>query len=98
MWQKDTPAAKGAGFEDSYSTLLTCRGYLKKNSGTKVLNNGEIMIDDSYTLITDFIQNLYDNLQSDLQVVINSRVYSMNSWEQMDEKRFYLKFQLAVKK
>ena len=97
-FQKNTPAVEGAGFVDNYATLLSCRGYLRKRSGTRVLSEGEVSFQDSFELITDFIQNLYDNLRSDLKVIINSRTYTVDSWEQMEEKRFYLKFQLSVKK
>ena len=97
-FQKNTPVVEGAGFVDSYAMLLSCKGYLRKRSGVRVLSEGEVSFQDSFELITDFIQNLYDNLRSDLKVIINSRTYTVDSWEQMEEKRFYLKFQLSVKK
>ena|SRR5213595_140483 len=87
---------KGAGTSDSYSTLLQCRGYLKKGSGSRVLNNGEVFFDDSFTLITDFIQDLSDNLSSDLKVSIDGILYTVDAWEKIDQKRFYLKFNLSL--
>src|SRR4029078_8106665 len=87
---------KGAGTGNSYSTLLSCRGYLKQQSGTRTLNNGDVEFDTSFTLITDFIQSLFNSIEADLKVLIDGITYTVDAWEKIDQKRFYLKFNLSV--
>lgn len=97
-FKKNTPTAKTTGGSaDSYSTLATTWGFLQKKSGGRNLTVGDLGVDDSYVLIIDHIQDIEDNLRSDLKVTADGRTFAINSWEKVEEKRFYLKFNLSTR-
>lgn len=93
-FRKNTPVAKGAGFEDGYATLVTTRGQLRKKSSYRNLQGGELGFNNQYELIVRYQQTIEDNMRSDLKVLIDSVTYTIAGWEKTGEKRFYLKFDL----
>lgn len=90
----NTPAATGAGSTDSYSTLLQAWGSLKKSNSSRGLSYGESAFDNTYTLIVYYQDSIYNAIRTDLKVDIDSVTYTVTGWEKLQEKRFYLKFNL----
>ena len=98
LFQMNIPAALGAGGKDVYVDLLTTKGYLKKKSGFKNAQFGEISSDNSYDLWIRYQPYLQSHLRIDLRIIINSRVFALESWEQVNEKNFYYRLAVNEKK
>lgn len=94
VFKSNTPATLGAGASDSYSTLLTTRGSLKKLNGSRGLSYGELLESNSYECIVRHQSSLQTNLRMDMKVEIDSRTYTIASYELIEEKRFYYRFVL----
>lgn len=95
VFKKNTPANLGAGAQDSYSTLLTTRGRLRKLSGSRSLSFGILDEHNSWELIVRFQTTLETNLRMDLKVTVGSRTFTISSVEKIGEDRFYYKFILS---
>jgi hypothetical protein len=91
VFNKNTPAQMGAGTVDSYSTLLTTRGSLKKQSGIRGLGFGELLESNSYVMYVRYQQALEDNLRMDMKIEVEGRVFTISSYDKVEEKRFYYK-------
>lgn len=90
----NSPTAAGAGFKDSYSTLLTTRGYLRRKSGSRNLSFGAIQNQTSCELYVRYQTLLENNLRSDVKISVNGKLYTIESWEKVEEKAFYYKFEI----
>jgi hypothetical protein len=95
VFKSNTPTTKGAGSADSYSTLCTTRGRLKKSSSVRTLSAGEMSFDGTYELIVRYQDTIHNAIRNDLKILIDSVTYTIQSWEKMREKRFYLKFTIS---
>ncbi|MBL0268109.1 MAG: head-tail adaptor protein [Chitinophagaceae bacterium] len=95
VFKENTPSNLGAGGADSYSTLLTTRGSLKKLSGSRSLSFGELVESNSYEMITRYQDDIKDNIRMDTKIEIESRTFTINSFEKIGEKRFYYRFVLS---
>lgn len=82
------------GAYDHYTTLLTTRGRLRKSSGSRSLSFGEILNQEQYELICRFQTALV--IRIDMKVGIDGGVYTISSWEKIDERRFYYRFKLNL--
>lgn len=98
VFKANTPTDKGAGGKDSYATVVTTRGNLKKNSGSRGFAFGDLTENNSYTLTVRFETSLESALRMDMKVEIESRTFTIASWEKVGEKRFYYKIQLNEKR
>jgi hypothetical protein len=92
---QNTPIAQGVGGQDSYSVLLTTRGYLKKSSGNRALQFTDISINDSWSLIVRKQNQMVNNLRRDMKWRIDNRTFTIDSWEDIEEEHFYYKFYLT---
>jgi hypothetical protein len=96
VFKSNSPAGTSSlGQTDSYSTLLTTRGRLRKQGGIRNLSAGEFALEGNYDLIVRYTDTLYNAIKPDLKVEIDSGTFTIQSWEKMNEERFYLKFVLA---
>lgn len=95
-FKKNTPSTLGAGAKDSYSTLLTTRGRLRKKSGNRTLSFGSIDEHNQWELIVRFQTALETNLRMDVKIEIGGRTFTINSFEKIGEKNFYYVFNLAA--
>jgi len=91
LFRFNIPEAKGAGFSDTYFDLLTTKGYLKRNHGSRGLALGEVDVKSNYTLWVRYQSYLESHLRNDLHVVIDGKTYTVGDWELVDEKNFYYK-------
>lgn len=94
--QKNTPTGQGAGLVDSYSTYVTTRGYLKKKSGNRGVSFGEILGNDSYTLFVRYQTAIATYLRTDNKVIIDSKTFTVDSFELVDEEKKYYKINLNI--
>lgn len=92
------PATLGAGFSDNYFDLLTTRGYLKKRTGQRSFESGEVLNKGTYELWIRYAAYLESYLRSDIKIVINSREYTIETYEKIDEQNFYFKFIINEKR
>lgn len=82
------------GRSDSYSTLCTVYGWLKKDNSSRGLGFGEVNFNNSYTLVVEYQETINSAIRPDLKVEIDSATYTISGWEKIEEKRYYLKFKL----
>lgn len=94
VFKTNSPTIKGGGRADSYSTLVTTRGRLRKKSSSRGLQAGELGLDNGYELIVRYQSTIESNIRSDIKIVIDSVTYTIAGWEKVEEKNFYLKFDL----
>lgn len=94
----NTQVATGTGgFTDSYSDLLTTKGYLqKKNRGTR-LETGEIVVTNAWELTVRYQSSIESNLSQSMIVEIDSRLFSVSGWEKLNERNFYYVINLYEK-
>lgn len=90
----NTPTAKGAGYVDQYGTLLTTRGRLVANSGSRNLAFGSIADNQSFTLTCRFQTALAAGLRSDTKIVISGVTYTFSSYKLIDQKKHLYEFQI----
>ena len=95
IFKQNTPTALGAGQKDAYTTLLTTRGKLRKKSGNRTLSFGTLEESNSWELIVRFQSLLETNLRLDVKVQIGSRLFTINSFEKVGEKRFFYVINLS---
>jgi len=92
---QNTPVAQGGGNKDAYEVLLTTRGYLKKVGGNRSGGIGDILLDNSWSLIVRKQNALVQALRADLKWRIEDKVYTIQTWEDVNEDHFYYKFTLS---
>jgi len=88
------PLPQGAGFNDNYGVLLTCRGYLRKYNGNRSLSVGEISAESTYKLTIRYQQAVAANLAVSNKFIINNEWYTVSSWTKFDEINQYYEFVL----
>ena len=91
VFKSNTATTLGAGKADSYSTLLTTRGELKKLSGNRSLSFGEMFQTNAFELTVRYDSVLSAALRMDMKIEIEGKTYTINSWEKVGEKKFYFK-------
>lgn len=92
LFEFNYPTDLGAGKADAYYELLTTRGYLKKRSGQRSFETGEVINKQSFELWIRYAAYLESHLRTDLRITINGKVYTIDTWEKIEEKNFYFKF------
>ena len=83
--------ATGGGI-DSYSTLVTTDGRLTQLRKDRGMGFSEVSFSGAYELIVRYQDTIFNAIRTDLKIEVDSVRYTIQSWEKMDEKRFYLKF------
>lgn len=97
VFKQNTPGDLGAGAADSYATLLTTRGALRKQSGNRVLSFGEIAENNRYELFVRVQSALETVLKVNMRIEIGTRVFIVDSFEKVEEKRWYYKITMNEK-
>jgi hypothetical protein len=90
------PSALGSGQVDGYVTLLQTRCRLRKMSGSRGLGFGLIASNDSYEMIVRYQGNIEGSLRMDVKIDIDSKRYTINSWEKIDQIAHLYKFSLNL--
>ena len=99
-FEKNTPinVPGGPGKIDSFEEFLTCFGYLRKNSGVRLLSAGEIAEDNRYTLEVWYQDALYNELYNSsvksLKIIIDNRKFTISSWEKLKMQPMKIQFTL----
>jgi hypothetical protein len=97
-FEQNTPSTKGSGFSDNYTELLNTRGRLRKKKGDRGLTFGQITLDSGYELIVraEVALNtaLSDNPAASLRVVADNRLFTITSFEKVEQKGFFYIFLL----
>lgn len=92
-FEKNTPVDTDSGGQiDSYTELLTTYGHLKKKGGGRSQEEGDVFLNSTYELTCRFQTALDNQLNTSVRAVINNKFFTIHSFEQIDEKRFYYKF------
>lgn len=102
--------AAGGGTTDNYTLLVTTRGELKTNSGSRSGGFNEIGGTTSHTLMVRKQNTLFEELHTpqvreamSLKVTVNEKVgletierrFTIHSWHNVQEDYTYLKFDLT---
>lgn len=95
-FQKNTATTLGAGKADSYATYCTTRGRLRKQNGSRGLSFGEMLQSSSFELLVRYESLLASNLRNDNKVLIDSKLYSISSYELIEEKKRYYKLTINL--
>lgn len=96
VFEDNTLTTQGAGKKDGWATLLTTRGFLKKSSSRRSLDNAEKVFDNSWELITRYETALETGLAAKtVRVLIETIYYTIDSFDKIDEKRSYYSFRLT---
>lgn len=82
------------GLNDNYSLLLTTRGRLRKKSGNRGLDLGLIESKETYELICRYQNALESDLQVDVKILIDGKLFTISSWEKIDEIKHIYRFEL----
>ena len=94
VFKANTPSTLGAGAVDSYATVVTTRGSLRKLNGSRSFGYGELTESGSYEMFTRYQTTLASALRMDMKVEIESRTFTIASFEKVGEKKFYYRFVL----
>lgn len=93
--QRNTPTPVGAGFKDNYTEILRTRGKLEKKTGRRVMDSGEILIYSFWVFECRFQAAIENEVEKkSMRWVINNRFFTIDSYELIDQKPFYYRFNL----
>lgn len=91
----DREAVTTGGLNDVYTTLLTTRGRLRKKSGSRGLDLGLVEDKQYYELICRFQSAINTGLEVNGKVLVDSVLYTIQTWEVIDQIAHLYKFELA---
>lgn len=89
-------AVTTGGKNDNYSILLTTRGRLRKSNGSRGLSFGLVADDETYELVCRFQTALEASLRTDTKIIIDSKTYTPQSWEKVDQLNHIYIFRIAA--
>lgn len=91
--QINTPVQQGAGFKDSFSAVLTCRGDLTKLRGNRSLNSAEVDINAVWEWVCRY-QSAIANVtnKKSIRWIIEGRTFKVDDYEPIDQKKRYFRF------
>lgn len=95
--ERNDASALGAGTKDHYVEVLTTRGQLTKLSGHRALSFGEATIDNTWELKLRFQDGLNNYTSKSLQFVIDNMIFTVHTFEWIDQKQRYMRFILNQK-
>lgn len=96
-FRQNTPPAAGAGFVDSYTTLLTTRGQLIQNSNSRSLSFGAIGDTAGYKLIVRFQSAISAAIKPDTKILISGLLYTHSGFRLIDQKKHLYEFDIHSK-
>ena len=93
-FMRNTPVPAGAGYKDVYTELFTTWGNLRKRTGGRRLQAGDIVIESTHEFTCRLSSVLDAGINTKVVVVIDGKTYTIADFWQEDEKNFYYKFSL----
>jgi hypothetical protein len=81
------------GNVEVFNTLVTCRGSLVRDGGSRVYVDGRDMMTDLFTIETHWRGELESNLTKDAIITIDSVDYLILNYYRLDEDRRKFRFQ-----
>lgn len=94
-FKKNTPVPNDTGgFVDSFSDLVTCRGRLRKQKGSKALEDGDTVFNKNYEWICR-VQNAIV-IDTDTALEISGQLYRILDFEKIDEIRHWYRFVISI--
>lgn len=91
-FERNQPLQKGAGKEDFYIEYLTTRGQLIEGTGRMMMDGMAPVLFSKYTLYVRMQDDL--DLGKNVRVVINNRIFRIESYKAVDQKKFFYKLEL----
>lgn len=94
----NSPTSDGAGGQiENYTAFLTCWGLLSQNTGSRLVSQNEIILDNFYTLIVRYQDALATNLKSNTLIQVGSRLFTIQSTTKIQELDYFYSFTLVQK-
>ena len=85
---------EGVSKREHYVEKLICWGELKKSTGNRNNEVNETVLNSAWTWTVRFSEDLETNINKSSRWVIQNRFFTITSYEIVDQKRFYYKFNL----
>lgn len=93
----NTPVSDGAGgLIDHYTPFYTCRGRLRQDSGSRVLESEALGTDQQYEFVCRFTTQLAGQLTAGTQVTINGQIYSLKGWDLVDNINHWYRLTIST--
>lgn len=89
------PDGRG-GFKNGYANLLTTRGQMRNNSGSRMNEAGQIFWQEEWILETRYQLALENNVVNDTRVICNNQSFSILGKQLVDNKKFRYRFTLKA--
>lgn len=90
----NSPAANDSGgHTDNWVLMVTTRGRLRNNSGSKMNEQGQVVFDDSYELICRYEADLV--IDPKAKIIIDSNSYRIKYFKLIDEIKHLYQLILA---
>ena len=86
---------EGVSKKDNYVEKLIAWGELKKNSGNRTNEANETVLNSAWTWTVRLSDDLETYINKSSRWVIQNRFFTIVSYELIDQKRFYYKFNLT---
>jgi hypothetical protein len=101
-FEKNVPVDLASGLspakKDVYSEFLTTRGFLEDPVGSRRMQTADITMDNSAKLWVRYQVALFNELNNDankaLRVVVSDRAFTIVAWKRVEEKNFFIRFEL----
>lgn len=92
---KNIPISNDSGGQsDNFTTVLTCRGRLRQNSGKKSLEQGEIVQDKTFEWVCRFQAAIV--IGADSAWNIGGQQYRISNWELVNQIPEWYRFTLTL--
>jgi len=94
QFQQNQPVDnESGGQDDTWTTIVTTRGRLRKKSGHKDIELGSLQFDKSYELVCRYQSDIPTS--PDARVMVDGKTYRINDWEAESEINHLLIFNLS---
>lgn len=96
-FQSNAPIADGAGgFTDNFTTFYTCRGRLQQIDGRRSEEVMEIVRNKKFELVVRYSTELFPQLTVGTRVLIGTTVYTIDTFELVEQKPHWIAITLAT--
>lgn len=89
-FENNAPTQQGAGKRDNYQEYLTTWGKFITKSGSRSTSGFEQVIESTHSLWVRWQEGMETGINVKTKVIVDNRIFAVNSFEKVGQKRFYL--------